>query len=58
MKTLYTTPEITVEELVKADVLCASEMAQDNALGSYSSTGTTGGISSNSFDFDLGNLLV
>lgn len=57
MKILYKTPEITVEELTKADVLCASgEMLDsDNALGTY---GGSGGVGSNSFDFDAGNLLT
>ena len=56
MKTLYKTPEITVEDLAKADVLCASgeTLGQDNGLGSY---GGASGVGSNSFDFDLGSLL-
>ena len=54
MKTLYKTPEITVEELTRSDVLCASTEAQDNALASY---GGSGGVGSQSFDFDLGSLL-
>ena len=56
MKTLYKTPEITVEELAKADVLCASTetLNRDNALGSYSGTN---GVGSKAFDFDTGRLL-
>ena len=58
MKTLYKTPEITVEDLAKADVLCASAptLDTDNNLGSYS--GTSGVGSAGSFDFDAGNLLT
>ena len=57
MKILYKTPEITVEELTKADVLCASNEApaQDNFTGTY---GGSGGVGSNSFDFDAGNILT
>lgn len=57
MKILYKTPEITVEELQKKDVLCVSNPtpAQDNGLGSY---GGSGGVGSNSFDFDAGNILT
>ncbi len=56
MKTLYKTPEITVEELTKADVLCASAFDTDNNLGSYSGAGGVG--SAGSFDFDTGRLLT
>ena len=54
MKILYKTPEITVEELQKIDVLCASDEAQDNALASY---GSSGGVGANSFDFNLGSMM-
>ena len=58
MKTLYKTPEITVEDLAKADVLCASRetLGQDNGLGSYS--GSSGVGSGEGFDFDTGRLLT
>lgn len=57
MKTLYKTPEITVEELTKTDVLCASALTDtDNGLGSYS--GSDGVGSAGSFDFDTGSLLT
>ena len=58
MKFLYKTPEITVEELTKSDVLCSSApnpQAQDNGLGSYSGSGGVG--SGSGFDFDLGSLV-
>lgn len=57
MKTLYKTPEITVEYLAKTDVLCASgeTLGQDNLVVSY---GGSSGVGSNSFDFDAGNLLT
>ena len=57
MKTLYKTPEITVEELAKADVLCASAptLDTDNLVGSYG--GASGVGSGQGFDFDAGNLL-
>ena len=57
MKILYKTPEITVEELTKSDVLCASAPTpdKDNLTGTY---GGTNGVGSNSFDFDTGNLLT
>jgi hypothetical protein len=60
MKILYKTPEITVEELTKADVLCSSggaapTPAQDNLTGTY---GGTNGVGSNSFDFDTGSFLT
>ena len=58
MKFLYKTPEITVEELTKVDVLCASNEApaQDNFTGTY---GGSGGVGSGpAFDFDAGNLLT
>ena len=58
MKILYKTPEITVEELTKVDVLCASNEAsgQDNLVGAYGGSGGVG--SAGSFDFDAGNLLT
>ncbi len=58
MKTLYKTPEITVEDLAKADVLCASgeTLGQDNLTGSYGGSGGVG--SAGSFDFDAGSLLT
>lgn len=54
MKTLYKTPEITVEELTKSDVICASapQLDTDNLVSSYSRASSAG-----SFDFDAGNLL-
>ncbi len=55
MKILYKTPEITVEELTKSDVLCASALDTDNNLGSYS--GANSVSSAGSFDFDLGKLV-
>ena len=56
MKTLYKTPEITVEELTKADVLCASDptLGQDNSVNPYSGTAGSG----SGFDFDTGSFLT
>lgn len=58
MKILYKTPEITVEDLAKADVLCASAptLDKDNFVGSYG--GASGVGSGQGFDFDTGNLLL
>lgn len=58
MKILYKTPEITVEELTKSDVLCASAPTpdKDNLTGTY---GGSGGVGSGSgFDFDTGSFLT
>ena len=57
MKILYKTPEITVEELAKADVLCASAstLDTDNRVGTYG--GSNGVGSGQGFDFDAGKLL-
>lgn len=57
MKSLYKTPEITVDELNKVDTLCASGgQDKDNKLGKYTGSGGVG--SGGSFDFDTGNLLT
>ena len=42
MKKLYTSPAVTVEELTKADVLCAS--TETNSTGNSGTFGTTDNI--------------
>ena len=42
MKTLYTSPVITVEELTKVDVLCASTETNTNALMTDTDNANTG----------------